>query len=103
MSNIVFNFDFLALVFSKILKSKFTLGGRTPPSGEFFFTQSEHFTISNCVLNFNILPLVVYEILGSPIFKLGGAVPLCIPPSGKFFCTQGEYVTMSKSVLTSTF
>ena len=30
----------------------------TPSSGEIFFTYSEYFTISNCVFNFNILPLV---------------------------------------------
>ena len=60
---------------------KFTLGGPTPPGrhlAEKFFTYSEYLTISNCVFNFNILPLVVSEILGGPIFKLGGAVtPVC--------------------------
>ena len=79
MSNSVFNFNFLALVFSEILGGpKFTLGGHTPP-GRFlsdkFFTQSEYFTISNCVFNFNILALVVFELLGGPKFTLGGSVP----------------------------
>jgi len=70
MSNGVFNFNFLALVFSEILGGpKFTLGGPTPldaPIGDFFFIQSEYFTIYNCVFNFNILALVVSEILGVP-------------------------------------
>jgi len=69
MSNGVFNFNFLALLFSEILGGSqiYTSGiyaPWTPPSGEIFFTQSEYFTISNCVFNFNILALVVSEILG---------------------------------------
>jgi len=46
-----------------------------PTSGEIFFTQSEYFTISNCVFNFNILALVVSKILVGPKFTLGGPVP----------------------------
>ena len=66
MSNGVFNFNFLALVFSEIFGGSqiYTRGPYapwTPPIGEFFFTQSEYFTISNCVFNFNILALVVSE------------------------------------------
>jgi len=65
MSNDIFNFNFLALAFSK-----FTLRGPSPPgrplAEKFFFTQSEYFTISNCVFNFNILALVVSDILGVP-------------------------------------
>ena len=87
MSNGVFNFNFLALVFSEILAGpKFTLGGPTPPGrplAEKFFTQSEYFTIFNCVFNFNILAPVVSEILGGPKFTLGGPAPLCTPPSEK--------------------
>ena len=79
MSNGVFNFKFLALVFFEILGGpKFTLGGPTPPGrplAENFFTQSEYFTISNCVFNFNIVAIVVSDILGGPKFKLGGPVP----------------------------
>jgi len=79
MSNGIFNFNFLALVFSEILGGpKFTLGGPTPPGrplAENFFTQSEYFTISNCVFNFNIVAIVVSDILGGPKFKLGGPVP----------------------------
>ena len=49
------------------------------PIGEIFFTQSEYFTISNCVFNFNILALVVSEILGgSQIYVRGPCAP-CTP------------------------
>jgi len=80
MSNGDFNFNFLALLLSEILRGFqiYTRGPYAPltsPSGEFFFTQSEYFTISNCVFNFNILALVVSEILGGPKFTLGGPVP----------------------------
>ena len=68
MSNGVFNFNFLALVFSEILGGpKFTLGAPRPldaPSGYFFCTESEYFTISNCVFDFNYLAPVLSEILG---------------------------------------
>jgi len=59
--------------------------------------------MSNCDFNFNILPLVVSEILGGPMFKLGGAVAPCTPPSGRFFCTRGEYVTMSNGIFNFNF
>jgi len=47
MSNGVFNFNFLALVFSEILGGpKFTLGGPTPPgrplSGEIFLPKASN-------------------------------------------------------------
>jgi len=58
--------------------------------------------MSNCVFNFNILALVVSEILGSPKFKLGGLCPL-YAPSGKNFCTRGEYITMSDGVFNFNF
>ena len=59
----------------------FTLGGPSkPPSGEIFCTQSEYFTISICVFNFNILALVVSKILVGPKFTLGGPVPPCTHP-----------------------
>ena len=82
MSNGVFNFNFLALVFSEIFGGpKFTLRGPTPLgrhlSANFFYTKSEYFTISNCVFNFNILALVVSEILrGSKIYVRGPCAPL---------------------------
>ena len=61
---------------------KFTLGGHMPlgrPQRRNIFTQSEYFTISNCIFNFNILALVVTEILGGPKFTLGGPVPPSTP------------------------
>ena len=85
MSNGVFNFYFLALVSSEILRGSqiYTRGPYapwTPPSGEIFFTLSEYFTISNCIFNFNILALVVSEILkGSQIFVRGPCAPLYAP------------------------
>jgi len=96
MSNGVFNFNFLALVFSEILRGpKFTLGGPTPPGrplAEKLFTQSEYFTISDCVFNFNILAQLVSDILGGPKFTLGGPVPLCTPPSGKILYPRRVHV-----------
>jgi len=79
MSNGVFNF--LALVFSEILGGSqiYTRGPYapwTPPIGQIFFTQSEYFTISNCVFNFNILDLVLFGILGgSQIYIRGPCAP----------------------------
>jgi len=88
MSNGVFNFNFLAFVFSEILGCpKFTLGGPTPtgrPLAEKFFNQSEYFTIYNSVFNFNILALVVSEIFGGLKFMLGGPVPPVRPLVEKF-------------------
>ena len=59
--------------------------------------------MSNCVVNFNILALVVSEILGGPKFTLGSPVPPCTPPSGIFFCNRGEYFTMSNGVFNFNF
>jgi len=107
MSNGVFNFNFLALVFSEILGGpKFTLGGPTPPGcplAEKFFAQSEYFTLSNCVFNFNILALVASEILGGPKFTLGGPVSPCTPPSGKFFVPEASALLCLMGFLISTF
>ena len=108
MSNGVFNFYFLALVFSDILGGpKFTLGGPTPPgrpgSVEIFFTQSEYFTISYRVFNFNILALVVSNILGGPKFTLGGPVPLCTPPSGKIVVPEASTLLCLMAFSISTF
>ena len=106
MSNDIFNFNFLALVFSEILRGpKFTLGALRPLDAAYrinFFNKSEYFTISNCVFNFNILALVVSEILGDPKFTLGGAVPLCTPPSGKIFEPEASTLLclMAFSILT---
>ena len=107
MSNGVFNFNFLALVFSEILGGhKFTLGGPTPPGRPYwrnFFTQSEYFTISNCIFNFNILALVVTEILGGPKFTLGGPVPPNTPRAEFFFVPQASTLLCQMAFLISTF
>jgi len=88
MSNGVFNFNFLALVFSEILEgSQIYTRGPSPPGPPYrkiFLTQSEYFTISNCVFNFNILALVVSEILEGPKFTLGGPVPPVRPGAENF-------------------
>jgi len=103
MSNGVFNFNFLSLVFSEILGGpKFTLGGPTPPGRPYqrnFFTKAStsQYVI---VFNFNILALVVSEILGGPKFTLGGTVPPVCP---RAVCTRGEYVTMSNGVFNFNF
>ena len=53
--------------------------------------------------NFNILALVVSEILGgSQIYVRGPCAPL-YAPSGNFFCTPGEYVSMSNGVFNFNF
>jgi len=66
MANGYFNFNFLALLLSEILGGpKCTLGGLRPLDAakrRNFCAQSEYFTISNYVFNFNILTLVVSEI-----------------------------------------
>ena len=89
MCNGICNFNFLALVFSEILGGpKFTLGGPTPPgrplAEKFFYpkrvlTSVQYFTISNCVFNFNILDLVVFELLGRSQIYVRGPCPLYAP------------------------
>ena len=85
---------------------KFTLGIlRSPgrPQRRNFCTQSEYFTISNCVFNFNILALLVSDILGgSQIYVRGPCAPL-YAPQRNLFCTRGEYVTMSNGVFNFNF
>ena len=107
MSNGVFNFNFLALVFSEILGSqiytRWPYAPWTPPNGEIFFTQSEYFTISNCVFNFNILALVVSEILGGSQIYVRGPVPLCTPPSGKIFVPEASTLLCLMAFSISTF
>jgi len=53
--------------------------------------------MSNGVLNFNFLALLLSEILGGPKFTLGGSTP---PgrPYRRNFCTQSEYFTISNCV-----
>ena len=73
----------------------------TPPSGEIFVPEAStsQYLI---VFNFNILPLVVSEILGAPKFTLGGSVPP-VRPLAENFCTRCEYVTMSNGVFNFNF
>ena len=106
MSNGIFNFNFLALVFSGILGGpKFTLKALCPLDATYrrnFFTKSEYFTICNCVFNFNILALVVSEILGGFKFMIGAPYPP-VRPLVENFCTRGEYFTMSNGVFNFNF
>ena len=107
MSNGVFNFNFLALVFSEILGGhKFTLGGHTPPArplAEKFCTQSEYFTISNCVFNFNIVALVVSEILGGPNLRYEALCPPVRPLAEIFLVNEASTLLCLMAFLISTF
>jgi len=98
MSNCVFNFNILALVFSEILGGpKFTLGGPTPfeceyvrgpvpfctpANGKIFVPESSPLLCQNGVFNFNFLALVFSEILGGPKFTLWGPTGPLRAPSG---------------------
>jgi len=80
MSNGVFNFNFLALVFSEILEGSriYTRGPYapwTPPSAQFCLPKASTSQYLIVFLILNILALVVSEILGGPKFTLGGPVP----------------------------
>ena len=60
----------------------------TPPSGEIIVPKaSTSQYLIGFFFNFNILALVVSEILGGSKFTLGGPVPLCTPPSGKILAS----------------
>ena len=100
MSNGIFNFNFLALVFSEILGGSqiYTRGPYapwTPPSGEIFLPKA---SISQCLIVFlisTLLALVLFGILGgSQIYVREPCASLYVPER-KIFCTRGEYVTMS--------
>jgi len=56
----------------------------------------------NCVFNFNILALVVSELLWGPKFTLGGSVPP-VRPLEETFLYRGEYFTMSNGVFNFNF
>jgi len=73
------------------------------PLAENIYTEIEYFTISNCVFNFNFLPLVLSEILGDPKCTLSGPVPPVRPLAEIFFCTQGKYFTISNSIFNFNF
>ena len=63
---------------------------------------SEYITISNCVFKFNILTLVVFELLGGSQIYVRGSVPP-VRPLGENFCTRGKYFTMSNGVFNFNF
>jgi len=59
--------------------------------------------MSNCAFNFNILALVVSDILEGLKFMLGGPVPPCTPPSGKIFAPEASTLLCLMAFLISTF
>jgi len=108
MSNGVFNFNFLALVFSEILGGSqiHTTGPYAPgrPLAEkFFYPKRVLHIISNRVFNFNILALVVSDILGGPKFTLGGPVPPLRRLAEIFFVPQASTLICLMAFLISTF
>ena len=79
MSNGVFNFNFLALILSEILRgsqiySRGSYALWTPPSEDILLPKAST-SISNCVFNFNILALTLSEILGVPHLRYGALCP----------------------------
>ena len=103
MPNGVFNFNFLAPVFSEILGgSQIYIRGPyapcTPPGGEIFFTQSEYFAISNSFFfKFQHSSSSSFrDFRGSQIYVKGPCAPCT--PLAEFFFTRAEYVTMSNGV-----
>jgi len=74
----------------------------TTPSGEILVPKASTSQYLIVFFNFNILALVVFEILGGPKFTLGGPVPPSTPLA-EFFCTRGEYVTIYNGVLNFNF
>ena len=97
---------FQLLYFPRYQGSQIYTRGPTPfgrPIRRNFFTQSQYFTISNCVFNFNILALVVSEILGRCQIYVRGPCAPQYAPQRKFFGTPGENVTMSNGFLNFNF
>jgi len=106
ISNCIFNFNFLALVVSEILRGpKFTIGTYaplTPPSGE-ILCANRYFTISNCVFNFSFLSLVLNEIVGWSQIYIRGAAPPWMPHSGKIFTPKTSTLAYLIVFVISTF
>ena len=67
-----------------------------------FFTHSEYLTISNCVFNFNILALVVFELQGVPNLRQGAPCPLYVP-QGKIFVPEASTLQCLMAFSISTF
>ena len=80
----------------------FTLGGPTPPSGEIFLPKAStsQYLI---VFNFNILALVVFELLGGPKFTLGALRPLYAPWGKNFFVPEASTLLCLMAFLILTF
>jgi len=94
MSNGVFNFNFLALVFSKILGGSqiYTRGpyaSCTPSSGKIFVPKASTSQYLIVFFNFNYLALVLSGILGGSQIYIRGPCAPQKPPSGKILtCAQ---------------
>ena len=74
----------------------------TPPSWK-KCTQSEYFTISKGVFNFNVLALAVSQILGGYKCTLGGLASPRRPLSGIIFCVQSRYFTIFNGIFKFNF
>ena len=107
MSNGVFNFNFLALVFSQIfggsqIYTREPYASWTPPSGEIFLPKAStsQYLIVFLILTFQLQQLPRFQ--GVPNLRQGALCPQ-YAPSGIFFCTTGEYVIMSNGVFNFNF
>ena len=72
------------------------------PVAEIICTRGEYFTMSNGVVNFNLLALLLSEILGGPKFTLGAVRPLDAP-SGEIFVPKACTLQYLIVFLVSTF
>ena len=101
----VFNFNFLALLLSEILRSpKFSLGGPTPPSGEIFIPKAStsQYLIVFLISTFQLQQFPRFQ--GSQIYvREPSALCPLFAPQRKFFSTRGEYFTMSNGVFNFNF
>ena len=72
------------------------------PLAEKNYTQIDHFTISNCIFNFNFLAVNFPRYKGgSRIYTRGPMHPRC--PYRRNFRTQSEYFTISNCVFNFNF
>ena len=103
MSNGVFNLNFLALILYEILGgSKFTLGGPTPPSGEFFLPKAStsQYLIVFLISTFQLQQFSRFWL--SQIY-VRGPVPPCTPASGKIFAPAASTLLCLMAFSISTF
>jgi len=68
-----------------------------------FCTRSEYFTMSNCVFNFNILALVVSEILEGSQIYVSGPCAYLYAHSGKKFVPEASTLLCLIAFSISTF